>query len=233
MEDFDLVVQMGDLIKDSDDKEEDVKNILSGLKLIKQLPFPTINLLGNHELSAFPRQKIENIYTQAGFDSNFFGYKDFPETQIAWTDFELDADNQSQIVPQRIKWMLNTIMPDKPTLFFSHYPLTLPNAGGNFYFENDPDKLALTKGEMYLDKLKALSISTVICAHAHWVGYSNKYNVNQITVPSFSENFASDNIHYNPGIYSILETRDGLINVKSFCGDFAFSNIELPVPPQP
>jgi hypothetical protein len=228
-ENFDLVVQMGDILRDELVEAEDIASITTGLQLVSQLPFPTIHLLGNHELIALPREKLTTVFKTVTGAAEFYGYKEYPAIQIIWLDLELTEKNLGKIPEGRAAWIRSQVKPNKPILIFTHYGFFSQNPTGHFYSKNDLTGLglALTNGQACWNDLQDLPILAIINAHVHWAGYQKMNQTHLITVPAFSENIASNNPENNPGIYSILETDGVKLTLKSYSGEFCFFNLEL------
>ena len=222
---FDLIVHMGDCLRDTYIEEEDATHISEALSLIAKIEAPTIHLLGNHELRAFSREKIEEIYKKNGIVPQFGGQVASHDLTIQWLDLELD-ENDRALLPQVQKDRIAQ-QKTKPDLVFSHFPLVSPDESGTFYFENDPGGMCYKDGEEILSAFGEKRAPLYVSAHVHFVSHLTKDGSHYITNPAFSENIAAqDYPENNPGIYSVLEVDKKHFIFTSYSGPYCFSKIQ-------
>ncbi|NCS97828.1 MAG: hypothetical protein GW762_04540 [Candidatus Pacebacteria bacterium] len=218
---FDLVVHLGDALRDTYDFETDAKNMISALNLINQITAPAIHLLGNHELNAFTKEQITTLYSSQEISPEFLGSKKINDIDISWLD--LNIDQKKITVPQKT---LSFLKNESPTILFSHFSLIPIDPKGSFYFENEPEGMYYANGQDILDQL---SEKTTVCinAHVHLLTHTVINNRHFISCPAFSENIAAQEYpQNNPGVYSILEVTQTNFCLTSYSGDFCFAKLE-------
>lgn len=225
--DFDLVVHMGDALRDTYVKEIDKRNTTKTLKLLNQIEAPKVHLLGNHELRAFSLDEIKDVYRNAAVDPLFFGMQEFEHFRIVWLDLELH-DEVNAFLPQKTLEWLNSLPPSqKPTVVFSHYSLVPIDAVGSFYFEKQPADMHLSNATETIAALRRLSPTLSINGHVHLLSHQQKNEVHYISAPSFSENIAGQQFQENnPGIFSILDMAEDQFVFTTYSGEFCFSKIQ-------
>ena len=80
---FDLVIQLGDLVREIGDRNHDKILLKEALQPFSRLPFPVLHSLGNHELNIFSVEELENIFAEANHDPAFSGVHQSENLQIA------------------------------------------------------------------------------------------------------------------------------------------------------
>ncbi|MBP7740935.1 metallophosphoesterase [Candidatus Woesebacteria bacterium] len=222
-----LLVHMGDALRDTYKKDIDSKNLSEAISLVESVGVPTIHLLGNHELNAFEYGEIENIYDTAIQKHEFFGFMDLDEFQIVWLDLEIDENNLAYISEKRLQWLMNLSLNKKPTILFSHYSLASIDSSGSFYFENNPQGMYYKNFNEVKDILTSLNIKLFINAHVHLLTHQKIDTQHFISNPAFSENITAEKYpENNPGIYSVLEIDDNNFVFTSYSGSFCFAKIQ-------
>lgn len=131
-----FIVQLGDLIEDGNDAEEDLANYISGIRAFAACNIPVLHLLGNHEQVSL---NYEQLCRAAGLESLHYsreieGYKQiclFSHSK-AHTDIYVDE--------QQLRWLEQQLKDaEKPCLIFIHHPIDEQDLQGSFWFEKYPD----------------------------------------------------------------------------------------------
>lgn len=223
----DLLVHMGDLIRNDTDAEIDKDNTLKGLKTFSTSIAPVIHLLGNHDFK-FLGQSIVTALYQSQFPHNqFFGMKDISDFQIVWLDMDIDADKRALISSDRLAWLAQTLTSPKPTIIFSHFSLVPIDSANTFYFHHGPEHMHYLNYQEILALLKGKPVVACINAHVHLLSHQVFDGIHFISNPAFSENIACmDYPGNNPGIYSILDIASDHFTFTSFSQQFAFAKIQ-------
>lgn len=223
---FDRVLQMGDLINEQFFGSENRKNYEACVDVLQQFPAPVLNLLGNHDLWAIPKQDLSALFRKRNLNE-FYGVETFDTFQIAWLDVDAPPNVHGTLPPERIDWLKQIIYKDTPTFIFTHYPLLPQNVDGNVYFNGDTGQSAYTNGIDAWKALDGLPVPAIVSAHLHWGSHSRVGNTDMITVPAFVENIAAHDADENPGIYSVMEITDPTqFTLKSFFGSACFMRFE-------
>ena len=224
--DPDLMVNMGDILRDTYIEEIDTQNMTQAISLVESVDATTIHLLGNHELRAFKYSDASKIYDSVIKEHDFFGVMDLGNFQILWLDLELDEDNLAYLSDARLEW-LKEVDEQKPTILFSHYSIEPLDAKGSFYFENEPEGMYYKNFSAIKNVLSSLNIKLCINAHVHLLTHQQIGEKHHISNPAFSENIAADKYpENNPGIYSILEFDEDQFIFTSYSGEFCFAKIQ-------
>ncbi|HKC04673.1 MAG TPA: metallophosphoesterase [Patescibacteria group bacterium] len=225
---FDRMVQMGDLIRQQRNENQNIENYEKGIEVIGKVPYPVTHLLGNHDVWGISNENAVKISERHNLGS-FYGVEKYKNFQIVWLDITAPLGATGALPEERVDWLRNeVIFKDTPTIIFSHYAFLPQDTDGNYYFEGDSGLTALTNGQKTWESLKGLPIHAVVSAHMHWGAYSKVGETHMITVPAFVENMISSNSGENPGVYSILEVDfPKKFVLKSYFGSICFSRIQI------
>lgn len=225
---YDLVFQMGDIVREKGAKDLDIKNYESVLSTLSELKYSIIGLLGNHELNTFSYEELSKLYKKYNCGGNFYGSKEINNYQLIWIDHQIDKDGVQFLSQERINWLKNTINKHSKTIIFSHYSIIPRNPKGNFYFEKDELTIRYKNSEEITNLLEDSNVKLAINAHEHWISIKERNGVKYVAVPSFSENIAGQkHSNNNPAIYTVLETDNENITIKSYSGDYCFFSLEI------
>ncbi len=225
--DFDLVVHTGDALRDTYEKEVDETNLTKTLTLLNELKVPTIHLIGNHELRAFSRSEVENIYRKAKVDPIFYGMQEYSDFRIVWLDIELDRKDKAFLPKNTLEWLDTLPKDNKPSIIFSHYSLIPIDEKGTFYFEKQPETMHLENATDVRTALAHINPLIHINGHVHLLTHQQENKTHYISAPSFSENIAGEtHLDNNPGIYSVLEIKDTTFVFSTYSGQFTFAKIQ-------
>lgn len=230
-QDFDLLIQLGDLISDEMVEDVDRANMRAVLSELHQLPFPKIHIPGNHDY-AIPREILLEEYAEAGFEDQFIGIQEVGGKQLVWLDFEFDENSKAYLPHLSLEWLEKEVDPELETIVFSHYSIAPLNAAGSFYFDEAtggrPKDMRYTNSDQILEILGRKNVIACVNGHAHWSSYKHLSGIHFFGAPSFSENLAGQKYpENNHGLYSVLEIENDKLTFKSFSGEFAFSSLEL------
>lgn len=225
---FDMVVQMGDLIRQTADEKLNIINYETSLKAFKEFSTPTIHLLGNHDVWGISQASLSKIKQRYDL-SPFWGIKEYKDYQVVWLDMEAKSGAPGTLAEERVDWLKNSVIyKDTPTFIFSHYSLLPQDVDGSYYFNGDSNLSALTNGPKVWESLKGLPVNAVISGHMHWIGYSQIDKTHMLTVPAFVENMMSADQSENPGVYSILEVDyPNKFVLKSYFGSICISRTQI------
>lgn len=225
---FDRLIQMGDVIRQQKNKNQNVANYEKVLNILKQFPFPTSHLLGNHDTWGITSDSLNNLSQKHNLNG-FYGVQEYKNFQIVWLDMNAPEGFLGELPEERIEWLKNrVIFKDTPTIIFSHYAFLPQDVEGNNYFGKDPNLTSLTNGQKVWEGLKKFPIHAIVSAHMHQVIYSQIGKTHMITVPAFVENMLSSDSGENPGVYSILEVNyPKKFVLKSCFGSICFSRIQI------
>jgi DNA repair exonuclease SbcCD nuclease subunit len=230
---YDLVVQMGDIIRDLKDEVMDAEIMKMYLSKIKDIKSPVINLLGNHDLRTLNHNTIRDLYNLYQVKPEFSGVIQIDKFQIAWLNLETTTINnydRANALESDLILFNEKIEPNLPLILFSHYPIIGQNDKGNFYFEGKEEYMHYSNGNEIMNVLSKKNLVLAISAHLHWMGASYVDHRPHITVPSFSEHLLiSEESNESPAVYSELIIEGNKLIIKSYSGRFCFFNSETDI----
>jgi 3',5'-cyclic-AMP phosphodiesterase len=188
-EDFDLLVNLGDLIQDKD-LETDIRSYREAIELISGTT-PVKHVVGNHDIRYLSREQLAvcigekqiyysfdlNGYHHTVLDANrrtMPGPFHVPDEQLAWLQEDLSQTNLE-------------------TLVYCHYPLDNQSLLGNYYFkkENPSNGFPDNKENIRTILEQSGKVKYVFNGHTHFYHQETINGITYTTVPSFTENNGS------------------------------------------
>ncbi|MFA6005661.1 MAG: metallophosphoesterase [Patescibacteria group bacterium] len=225
---YDAIFQMGDYIREVKDHEKNLITFANYASVIAKLTPSVINILGNHDLLAFPLEETSQLFLKRNLITNFFGVKKYDSFQIVWLDFERNQGNETILSSERLNWLEKEIDAKIPTIIFTHYSVIPQQTTGNFLFEENPSGATYSNSKEILRAFSKLNTKLVISAHSHWIGVQEVNSTHFASVPSFSEHLLiSEDVEKCPSVYSELYLENSSIILKSWSGEFCLFNFEL------
>lgn len=216
----DVCIHLGDLIQDTKNHEDDLKNLKTIWNQLQNFKTPFYTLIGNHDLKMMTsRNEVLKIldYEKGSFSVNINGY----HLILLGTDVNNDICNENggiyktQYLPDEdIKWLENDLEENKDLkcIIFSHFGIAEDNMNGNYWFENDPES-AMLKNRKEIKNIinKYNNILAVFCGHQHWTKNIVENNIPYYIVGSLIENINNDGVP--DGVYYIVETENSKMKV--------------------
>ena len=225
---YDVVINLGDAIRDVKDKESDLNLLDESMKVFSKIQGNKYFIAGNHELKTLDDDDIRAISDKHNVTSSIPCMLELGSFQILLIDSEIEENGLARISERTTNWIENTIDKTKPVMIFSHYS-SLPLDGyANFYFEKDPKYMSYINGS---DIARILSRSPKVVsvnAHTHMGSYKKLSNIDAISALAFSENIGA--MQYpdaNPGVYSEIWVDGNSVYFKSYSGKYCFLSMEL------
>lgn len=225
--DLDVVIQMGDVIRDTFEKEVDKHNFHDVLGELSRLKCPLINVLGNHDVLALDRSELSALMLVNGMSDKFVGTEEMGGVQLTWLDLSINEMGESWVTNEGLE-LLRKLDAKKPALVFSHYSIPQFDPANNFYTNLNPAWMSFVNGLEVQGILSQKWLFACVAAHAHWGAMQVNSGIPYLINPAFSENImAPKQEGLNPGAYSILELTESKRTFKSFSGEWAFLNLEF------
>jgi len=210
-ENIDFVVNLGDIIQDTYDKEKDIECLTFMFEKLKGFGCPCYSVLGNHDMKMMDSEKeVEAIM---GYESNYSFDKDGFHFVFLTTDVrpELGIDRggifKTQTLPEKtVKWLENDL--DKntlPCIIFTHFVLC--------EVESVPDPCMFLKNRAEVKAIldKHDNIKAVFNGHQHIPKIREENGLTYYVVGSPTASPDADGIPL--GIYIIIETAGDAIDV--------------------
>ena len=215
----DVCIHLGDLIQDTENHDEDIKNIKYVWNLFQRFKVPFYTLLGNHDLKMMnSRKEIEKIfnYDSCTFSIDIDGY----HLVFLCTDVNEKFGIQNggilrtQCVPKDdLEWLRRDLQKnDLPTLLFTHFGVAEDDMKGNFWFETDIES-ALLKNRDDVKKIimNCNNILAVFSGHQHWTKKIVENGIAYYIVGSLVENINGDD--RPDGVYYIIDVNGDKVDV--------------------
>lgn len=221
---YDLVFQMGDIVREVGNKKVDEKLYKDALNSISKIKLPIINMLGNHELRTFEADKLLEMYKEKAF----YGSKMLGSYKLIWLDHQIDDSGVQYLSKERLTWLKNELNNKNEKIIFSHYSITSKDSKGNFYFDQNELAMRYRNSDEILKIMKNKNVKVAINAHEHWISFKEINEIKFLAIPSFTENIAGQNFkENNPAIYTTLEVKHKTLLIKSFSGGYCFFSLEM------
>jgi len=197
----DICISLGDLIEDTNNYYQDIKNIKFILSELKNIKVPFFTVLGNHDLRSMKKRKdIEKIlgYDNATFSIDVQDYHFVflsPSIQINISDNNGGIKKTQNISNEEILWLKHDLEKNKlPTLIFCHYGLAEDDMKNNWWFESNPQDALLSNRNEVKNILNDKNIIAVFSGHQHWTKELNEKGIKYYICGSLTENINNNGI---------------------------------------
>lgn len=212
----DIVINLGDMIQASQNKEDDKKNIIHILSLLNKIKKPYYSMIGNHELkSVSSNNEILELlnYKEATYSL------DVDEYHLLFIGTDINDEDKlyrTQYISEKdLKWIQKDLEANKgkKIILFSHFGIAEDiNIKENFWcYSEDGENLMLRNRERLKDLIKDKSIIAVFCGHQHWTKKIVENGITYYMLGSITENINMDGIP--DGVYFEVEIEDENVNV--------------------
>ena len=229
---YDAAFQLGDFISEERDARLSYKNDESFdgfAACMSRLNMKTVHLQGNHDVAAFPENRLKYLFLSRGLPVEFRGIAELGGYQFVWLDVECDQNGFGSLSSSTLRWLEQEVDAKKPTVILSHFPIVTFDMGGSFYFATaPPDANQYVNGKTISDILRTKNVKLAISAHIHLISVKRQESACFVSLPAFSEHLLeSEHPDQNPGTYSVLELTEQGLCVKSYSGGYCFFNLEI------
>lgn len=233
-ENFDLVVNLGDVIRYEDIGVDQLEqNIKTTLNILNKIEHPLWNTIGNHEQFDSTRSNLEKLYHDSGLNSKFKRSEIFEDAKLILLDFEFkQISKNDKYAPifsdESIKWLDSQVEenPDLPKIVFSHFPFVRKNLAGHMYHRDNWKRAVYRNYEEIFNVCNRQDVISVF-AHNHTIGYTEAEKLRLISQPSWE--FELNETETVSVIYSELEIENSKLTYKTYSRDTCFNNIELDI----
>lgn len=225
---YDLVVNLGDAISDTNNRDGDMKLLNSSLGVFSQIQGEKVFIPGNHEYKVLTEDDIHEVMKNVGIENVFNGLLKIEDTTFVWIKSLIGEKDLASISNETLTWLDQLITPGSNVVLFSHYSIPSLNGKDNFYFDQGHEFMSYTNGDVVLNMMERCGSAVTINAHTHMSTYKKTGKVSSVSALSFTENIVA--MKYpdaNPGIYSELEIAGTKKYFRSYSGEFCFLNVEL------
>lgn len=216
----DIVVNLGDLIEDFNDHDEDINNFNFIWNILKSIESPFYSTIGNHDLRSMKsRKEIEQImgYENSTFSIDIKGYH-FIFLGLTVDNKIGTADGGVQrtrvISNEDIEWLRNDLKQNNlPCIVFTHYGIAEDEMKGNWWFEECPNSALLLNRKDIKNIFKNdKNLMAIFSGHQHWTKKKTEDNVDHYVVGSLVENINDDGIP--DGVYFEIDIKDNKLKVN-------------------
>lgn len=146
----DFVVNLGDLIEDVNNSEDDIKNYKYIYDKLNNFLCPVFSVTGNNDLKTIDsRSTLEKImgyhHSTYSFDYNNFHFV-FLGLDVNNNDILNDGGiSRTQYASKSdIEWLESDLIKNKfPCIIFNHFGIAEDNMKGNFWFNNNSENALL------------------------------------------------------------------------------------------
>lgn len=193
-----FVVNLGDLIQDINQHEQDRKHFQDVVDWLKKLQMPVYHLIGNHDVKTLPESEICEILD---YDKTYYSW-DFDNFHFVALGFKMTGDQQenpadilAELPPAQLTWLEQDLtQTNKHTVIFEHYGLVDDDMQGNFWFEGEMAKYAMLSNRQKVREVleKSGKVRAVFTAHQHWNRFHVINKIPYFTTNSLVENFRND-----------------------------------------
>lgn len=207
----DLVLNLGDLIEDFNDKKLDLDNMKFIWKKFQKIKAPFYSATGNHDLRSMDkREEAEKImgydHSTYSFDCNGYHFVvlgmevDIEKGKECGGIFKTNSVSQEDIV-----WLKKDLKKNKlPCVICTHFGLAEDDMKGNRWFEKHPDHALLNNREQVKSILKKdKNVLAVFSGHQHWTKTTIEEGIPYFVIGSMTEDMDLNNVP--DGVYFEVE----------------------------
>ena len=215
----DICVYLGDLIEDTNNYNQDIKNLKYICNKFKTITVPFYAIPGNHDLRSMNfREEVEDImgYGHSTFSLNINDY----HLVFLGLDIRNDLGTENggifktQFISNNdLKWLKKDLEEnDMPCIIFNQFGIAEDDMIGNWWFESCPEN-ALLANRKELKKIikKNDNVIGVFSGHQHWTKRIKEDGIGYYIVGSITENINNDGIP--DGIYFEVNIENKKIEV--------------------
>lgn len=194
-----FIINLGDLIQATNNKEKDFNNLKYILNKLKKLNIQIYNVLGNHELKNVNSNKeVLNIldYKKSSYS---FDYNEYHFLVVGTDINNNDKDFKTQYVSKEdLLWIKKDLEnnKNKKIIVFCHFGIIEDkDLMSNYWaYTVDGENLMIRNRKELLDLLSNYNIMGMFCGHQHWTKKLTYKNYNCYMLGSLTENINSDGI---------------------------------------
>lgn len=215
----DVVLNLGDLVEDFNDKAMDLENIEYIFDKFGGFDAAFYTLAGNHDLRSMDsRVEVEQImgYSHSTFSVDIGGY------HFVFLGLNVDSSGshaeggiyKTQFISQKdLEWLKEDIASNTlPTIYLCHFGIAEDDMAGNWWFWDNPHNALLGNRAELKDILKTdENILAVFSGHQHWTKHHIEDGIEYHVIGSMTENLHEDDIP--DGIYFVVELNGRDINI--------------------
>ncbi len=215
----DICIYLGDFIEDTNDHDQDIKNLKYIWNKFKSIKVPFYAVPGNHDLRSMnSKEEVEDImgYGHSTFSININGYHliflgldvrnnlGTSDGGILKTQFISEDD---------LKWLSKDLKEHKmPCIIFNHFGIAEDDMIGNWWFESCPDNALLANRKELKKIIKTnKNVIGVFSGHQHWTKRIKEDGIDYYIVGSITENINNDGIP--DGVYLEVNIEKNKMNV--------------------
>lgn len=219
----DFVVQLGDLIEDSDSWAQDYSNFASGMGLFEKMPAPVLSVIGNHDQVRLNTNELArlNSVEKLYFSRDIAGLHCVVLFSASKNHTDIHVDREQQ------EWLIADLeATDKPAFIFLHHPLDDQSLQGNPWFEKYPDYCFVEERAAVRDILeKSGKVQAVFNGHVHQNAHSLIGGIHYFTIQSLVEKQGEPDVCSRS--YALATVERGKLTVEVCGQDQAYYLVSL------
>lgn len=216
----DICVNLGDLIEDTENYNQDILNFNYAYNKLKNIKYPLYFTVGNHDLKSLSNEN--DLLKILGYNSLTFSI-DVKNYHLVFLGLSIDNDienndggiNRTNKISERdIKWLEEDLNhTNLKTLIFCHYGIAEDDMVGNWWFANNKEN-ALLKNRKEIKKIiENRNVLAVFSGHQHWTKKITENNLDYYIIGSLTENINNDGIP--DAVYYIITLNDDFMNIET------------------
>ena len=217
----DFVMNLGDLIQDYGDYDEDITTIKAFWAKFGRLNVPVYTCVGNHDLRATKdRGTVAAVlgYEKTTWSVDVAGI----HVVVLGTDVDYDAvDDRGTkyekhwVSEEDLEWLKQDLKKTTlPTVICLHFGVAEDIQEGNYWFGNCPEEGLIGNRCELKDILKGSGkVRAVFSGHQHWTKALVEDGIPYYLVGSMTENFHEDGVP--DGVYQIVTIDDATVKMTT------------------
>jgi len=216
----DVAINLGDLIEDCKDHDEDIINLSFMWDILKEIRAPFYSTIGNHDLFSMQSEKeVEKVmgYEDSTFSVDSNGYHLIFLGLIVNTQVDPGYGGTSKtrsMSNEDIEWLKKDLEQNHlPCIVFTHYGIAEDDMKGNYWFEECPNSALLENRKEVKDILKSdNNLIAVFSGHQHWTKKIIEDGVSYYVIGSLTENINDEGVP--DGVYFEVDIEQDKLKVN-------------------
>ena len=223
----DIIIELGDRITGVD-RETDIANMGTVSKAFAAQSIPRAHLVGNHDVMHLTRAENAEILGQPTGHRvvEVKGWR-----LIIWqADVTIRPGEGLPRIDDDLAWLMAALKEDgKPTVIFSHVPVSGTSMIGNYYFERDQNAAFYPDHRPIRAAAEAArNVVLWVSGHVHWNRITDIRGIAHVTIQSLTETFTTP--PHPAGCFADIRLDDESLRIDTHGRDaYSFSMPRSPI----
>lgn len=187
----DLVVNLGDVIEDDENREADLARYREFLGILSELDAPVLHVAGNHDQIHLSHDDLRSLW---GHEGPLHYSRDIAGVHFAVLNTQEIKDVVIRLPEEQLEWLRDDLaQASAPVVVLMHHPASDQDLVGNRWFEKAPNICRIAERKELRRVIEASGkVVAVFNGHVHWNHLDVIENIPYFTLQSLIENLDAD-----------------------------------------